>query len=62
MGNGRADAIAFRAYAIWQEEGCPEGQADRHWFQAESETSKTAAATVAVAGPRIRKRRVAKAA
>ena len=20
-----------RAYALWQQDGCPEGQADRHW-------------------------------
>ena len=31
--------IAARAYAIWQAEGCPEGQALRHWLQAEKETS-----------------------
>ena len=26
-----------RAYALWMESGCEEGQADRHWLQAERE-------------------------
>ena len=24
------------AYFLWQEEGCPEGEADRHWRRAET--------------------------
>lgn len=30
-------ALERRAYAIWQEAGCPEGQALLHWLQAELE-------------------------
>ena len=37
MTNGRNEAIAARAYSIWQEEGCPEGQAEHHWLKAEKE-------------------------
>lgn len=33
------EAIAARAYEIWQEEGCPEGQAEQHWLRAEQELS-----------------------
>jgi Protein of unknown function (DUF2934) len=22
-----------RAYALWEREGCPEGNADEHWFR-----------------------------
>jgi Protein of unknown function (DUF2934) len=28
------DVIRSRAYAIWQEEGCPEGRSQIHWDQA----------------------------
>ncbi len=31
------DSIRELAYYIWLEEGCPEGQAARHWLQAEQE-------------------------
>lgn len=31
------DAIAQRAYAIWEREGRPEGRHDEHWEQAERE-------------------------
>jgi len=31
------DRIAGRAYEIWEREGCPEGQCERHWQQAEME-------------------------
>jgi hypothetical protein len=31
------DRIAQRAYAIWMQEGCPEGQNEAHWQQAEAE-------------------------
>ena len=33
-----SNSIALRAYTLWQEEGCPEGEAMRHWLQAEGET------------------------
>lgn len=32
-----ADAIARRAYEIWEREGCPEGCDLKHWLQAEQE-------------------------
>jgi len=28
------ERIRQRAYQLWQEEGCPEGQADKHWERA----------------------------
>lgn len=31
--------IQERAYAIWQEEGCPEGREQEHWLRAEAEVS-----------------------
>jgi hypothetical protein len=34
-----AEQIAARAYAIWQETGCPEGCEQEHWYQAEAELS-----------------------
>jgi Protein of unknown function (DUF2934) len=33
----REQAIRERAYAIWEEEGRPEGQHLNHWFRAEAE-------------------------
>ena len=40
MAAGRDERIAVRAYAIWQEAGCPEGRAPAHWLQAETEIVK----------------------
>jgi hypothetical protein len=35
---GRAyEDIAFLAYALWQERGCPEGSSEEDWFMAEQE-------------------------
>lgn len=31
------EKIAARAYEIWQEAGCPHGQNEAHWYQAERE-------------------------
>ena len=31
------ESIAVRAYELWQERGCPEGQSEIDWFQAEEE-------------------------
>lgn len=31
------EAIARRAYALWQERGCPEGESTADWFAAEAE-------------------------
>ncbi len=30
------DRIREHAYFLWLEEGCPEGQAERHWVAAET--------------------------
>jgi hypothetical protein len=32
----RDDRIRELAYLLWLEEGCPEGQAERHWQAAET--------------------------
>ncbi len=37
MADERKELIQHRAYVIWQEEGCPHGQDQRHWLQAEQE-------------------------
>jgi hypothetical protein len=29
--------IALLAYALWQEQGCPEGRHEEHWLKAEQE-------------------------
>jgi hypothetical protein len=31
------DAIRLRSYSIWQQEGCPLGQALSHWLQAKAQ-------------------------
>ena len=33
----REDEIRVRAYAIWEQEGCPEGRSVDNWLQAEAE-------------------------
>jgi Protein of unknown function (DUF2934) len=38
----REQAIRERAYAIWEEEGRPEGKHLQHWFHAEAETNAAA--------------------
>ena len=32
----RNDRIHELAYLLWLEEGCPEGEAERHWREAEA--------------------------
>ena len=32
----RNDRISEIAYFLWLEEGCPEGEAERHWLTAET--------------------------
>jgi hypothetical protein len=32
-----SNRIRERAYEIWQEQGCPDGQAAKHWLAAEHE-------------------------
>jgi len=34
--NDREDRIREIAYFLWLEEGCPDGEADRHWSTAEA--------------------------
>lgn len=34
------DAVASRAYEIWQSEGCPDGRAMEHWLRAVSELKR----------------------
>src|SRR5436305_1585116 len=38
-------AVAARAYALWQERGCPIGSDQEDWFQAERELKSPPAAT-----------------
>ncbi|MGC8743685.1 MAG: DUF2934 domain-containing protein [Verrucomicrobiia bacterium] len=35
------EEIATMAYYIWLSEGCPEGCAERHWFEAEAQLIRT---------------------
>lgn len=37
-------ALALRAYQIWQDAGCPEGQAQAHWDRAAFELTEHGAA------------------
>lgn len=37
------DDIAARAYAIWKEQGCPDGRENEHWQQATEELMAGAA-------------------
>ena len=30
------DRVRERAYFLWLEEGCPDGEAERHWLAAET--------------------------
>jgi Protein of unknown function (DUF2934) len=41
--------IAARAYLIWEREGCPEGKALDHWFEAEAELARDRAPSRTVA-------------
>ena len=34
VSGSREDQIKALAYRLWLEEGCPEGRAEAHWFQA----------------------------
>jgi hypothetical protein len=37
MGEAWQRRVRERAHALWEREGRPGGQAERHWFQAEAE-------------------------
>jgi hypothetical protein len=45
------EEIRERAFAIWQQEGCPDGRALSNWLQAEAEIKDEA-----VFGPIVRKK------
>ncbi|MBX3597136.1 MAG: DUF2934 domain-containing protein [Rhizobiaceae bacterium] len=42
MSGNRDERIRERAHAIWDREGKPEGEAERHWKQAEQEIDQEA--------------------
>jgi hypothetical protein len=50
------DRIRYVAYALWLEEGCPEGRAESHWLKAlemlAAESSKPGKTPVRKASPR----------
>ena len=60
-GSEKQELIRKKAYAIWETEGRPQGQDERHWRQAEEEvetpasTGKPAARKVAAAKPAVQK-------
>ena len=39
MSDDRQDSVRERAYQLWEEQGHPEGQHERHWRDAEDELS-----------------------
>jgi hypothetical protein len=43
MDGDREERQRERAYAIWEREGRPDGQAERHWAQADAELDGTPA-------------------
>jgi hypothetical protein len=58
----REEQIKAMAYRLWLEEGCPEGRAEAHWFQAIELVGATTAATPAVKPKSRPKAVIAKAA
>lgn len=46
--------IRVRSYLIWEREGCPNGQAEQHWYRAivelETEKQPSGSAVLAAAG------------
>lgn len=57
-GSEKQDLIRKKAYAIWETEGRPHGQDERHWQQAEAEIETSSPA----AKPATRKAAATKAA
>jgi Protein of unknown function (DUF2934) len=51
MDGDRAERLRERAYAIWEREGRPDGQAERHWAAAEAELGGEAPAAPDPADP-----------
>jgi hypothetical protein len=37
LSGSKAADVALRAYELWQQDGCPHGKDQEHWFQAERE-------------------------
>jgi hypothetical protein len=35
MPDNREERIRQEAYALWNSDGCPDGKADHHWYEAE---------------------------
>jgi hypothetical protein len=46
MNRNGYDVIAQRAYAIWEQEGRPQGKELEHWLRAEAESKNGGAAPV----------------
>ena len=49
------EMVRERAQAIWQREGCPDGDAERHWAMAEAELQAEAAESPAKPKTRAKK-------
>jgi len=45
------DAIAKRAYELWEKEGRPEGRQTEHWIRAEQEIARTAPSAIRPQSP-----------
>lgn len=56
------EQIRTRAYELWEEAGCPQGQDQAFWFRAATELAQNAMADVPVKKTRTRKPAVRKAA
>lgn len=52
MGTDRHEKIQQRAYEIWEREGRPDGQHERHWHQATDELDRDELAYAEDAAPR----------
>ena len=69
MSDNKEDRIRAKAYVLWEQEGRPDGEHDRHWREAvqslEGDAENGAAAsegTTAAKAPKVAKPRAAKAA
>ena len=57
MDREREQAVRERAYAIWEEEGRPEGRRLAHWWQAQVEIGSASAVAVVKDSKPIKSRR-----
>lgn len=55
------DRVQARAYALWEQDGRPEGRSDHHWHQARAEIEREHALTAAGAQASAQKRKTPKA-